>query len=214
VLRQPQRQRPADHTAADNGDPGLLDSHGHLSLFENPLSLPDFFTLSPGTFILVTTAPKHYNTRPAILSTSKSMTKKLHIKTWGCQMNEYDSSKMADLLDATHGYQLTEVAEEADVLLVNPTHFAVGLYYRPDETPLPRLLFKACDEEARALIEEAQRKKRPVIRFIWLTRTLWRTTREGAYIPRETLNAVAHVYRLLRELEDHYLDEVIEIREE
>jgi type III secretion protein U len=64
------------------------------------------------------------------------------------------------------------------------------------------------------LIEEAQRKKRPVIRFIWLTRTLWRTTREGAYIPRETLNAVAHVYRLLRELEDHYLDEVIEIREE
>ena len=46
------------------------------------------------------------------------MTKKLHIKTWGCQMNEYDSSKMADLLDATHGYQLTDVAEEADVLLL------------------------------------------------------------------------------------------------
>ncbi|MFO6285416.1 hypothetical protein ACLBVW_38315, partial [Pseudomonas aeruginosa] len=40
------------------------------------------------------------------------MTKKLHIKTWGCQMNEYDSSKMADLLDATHGYQLTEEAAE------------------------------------------------------------------------------------------------------
>ena len=48
-----------------------------------------------------------------------SMTKKLHIKTWGCQMNEYDSSKMADLLDATHGYKLTEIAEEADVLLLN-----------------------------------------------------------------------------------------------
>ncbi|HAK64749.1 MAG TPA: hypothetical protein DCO85_02370, partial [Shigella sp.] len=47
------------------------------------------------------------------------MTKKLHIKTWGCQMNEYDSSKMADLLDATHGYQLTDGAEEADVLLLN-----------------------------------------------------------------------------------------------
>jgi len=47
------------------------------------------------------------------------MSKKLHIKTWGCQMNEYDSSKMADLLDATHGYQLTEIPEEADVLLLN-----------------------------------------------------------------------------------------------
>jgi len=47
------------------------------------------------------------------------MGKKLHIKTWGCQMNEYDSSKMADLLDATHGYTLTEEAEDADVILLN-----------------------------------------------------------------------------------------------
>ncbi|WP_049608322.1 tRNA (N6-isopentenyl adenosine(37)-C2)-methylthiotransferase MiaB [Yersinia mollaretii] len=47
------------------------------------------------------------------------MTKKLHIKTWGCQMNEYDSSKMADLLASTHGYQLTEFPEEADLLLLN-----------------------------------------------------------------------------------------------
>jgi len=47
------------------------------------------------------------------------MTKKLHIKTWGCQMNEYDSSKMADLLESTHGYQLTDNAEEADILLLN-----------------------------------------------------------------------------------------------
>jgi len=49
----------------------------------------------------------------------KQMTKKLLIKTWGCQMNEYDSSKMADLLNSTHGYTLTEIAEEADVLLLN-----------------------------------------------------------------------------------------------
>ncbi|AIN18876.1 tRNA-i(6)A37 thiotransferase enzyme MiaB [Yersinia rochesterensis] len=47
------------------------------------------------------------------------MTKKLHIKTWGCQMNEYDSSKMADLLASTHGYQLTDIPEEADLLLLN-----------------------------------------------------------------------------------------------
>ncbi|GBU11656.1 tRNA-i(6)A37 methylthiotransferase [Enterobacterales bacterium] len=47
------------------------------------------------------------------------MIKKLHIKTWGCQMNEYDSSKMADLLESTHGYQLTDIAEEADILLLN-----------------------------------------------------------------------------------------------
>jgi tRNA-2-methylthio-N6-dimethylallyladenosine synthase len=47
------------------------------------------------------------------------MSKKLFIKTWGCQMNEYDSEKMADLLDSTHGYTLADEAEEADVILLN-----------------------------------------------------------------------------------------------
>lgn len=47
------------------------------------------------------------------------MRAKLHIKTWGCQMNEYDSSKMADLLQDTHHLTLTDNPEEADVLLLN-----------------------------------------------------------------------------------------------
>ncbi|MGO2336659.1 tRNA (N6-isopentenyl adenosine(37)-C2)-methylthiotransferase MiaB [Providencia sp.] len=48
-----------------------------------------------------------------------STNKKLYIKTWGCQMNEYDSSKMVSLLENTHGYQLTDIPEEADLLLLN-----------------------------------------------------------------------------------------------
>ncbi len=47
------------------------------------------------------------------------MSQKLFIKTFGCQMNEYDSSKMADLLNESHGLELTTNAEEADVLLLN-----------------------------------------------------------------------------------------------
>ncbi|WP_371186155.1 tRNA (N6-isopentenyl adenosine(37)-C2)-methylthiotransferase MiaB [Thalassotalea maritima] len=47
------------------------------------------------------------------------MSKKLYIKTWGCQMNEYDSQKMADLLDSTHGFIEVSEPEEADVLLLN-----------------------------------------------------------------------------------------------
>ncbi len=57
--------------------------------------------------------------RDVIFMMNNPMTKKLHIKTWGCQMNEYDSSKMADLLASTHGYQLTETPEDADLLLLN-----------------------------------------------------------------------------------------------
>src|SRR5690554_2794631 len=47
------------------------------------------------------------------------MAKKVYIKTWGCQMNEYDSSKMADLLHAQLGYEPTAEAEDADLLLLN-----------------------------------------------------------------------------------------------
>ncbi|WDN29849.1 tRNA-2-methylthio-N(6)-dimethylallyladenosine synthase [Xanthomonas oryzae] len=44
---------------------------------------------------------------------------KLYIKTHGCQMNEYDSAKMADVLAASEGLELTDNPEEADVVLVN-----------------------------------------------------------------------------------------------
>ncbi len=44
---------------------------------------------------------------------------KLYIKTHGCQMNEYDSARMADVLAAEHGLELTSDEAEADVILVN-----------------------------------------------------------------------------------------------
>ncbi len=44
---------------------------------------------------------------------------KLYIKTFGCQMNEYDSTKMVDVLRESHGLELTDVPEDADVLLLN-----------------------------------------------------------------------------------------------
>ena len=47
------------------------------------------------------------------------MAYKLYIKTYGCQMNEYDSEKMADVLRESHGFQPTDVPEDADLLLVN-----------------------------------------------------------------------------------------------
>ena len=47
------------------------------------------------------------------------MTQKLYIKTYGCQMNEYDSAKMADVLRACDGMEQTDNPEEADVILFN-----------------------------------------------------------------------------------------------
>jgi tRNA-2-methylthio-N6-dimethylallyladenosine synthase len=47
------------------------------------------------------------------------MNKKVYIKTFGCQMNEYDSDKMADVLGAAEGFEKTQNPEEADLILFN-----------------------------------------------------------------------------------------------
>ncbi|PZO11946.1 MAG: tRNA (N6-isopentenyl adenosine(37)-C2)-methylthiotransferase MiaB [Burkholderiales bacterium] len=47
------------------------------------------------------------------------MSKKVFIKTFGCQMNEYDSDKMADVMHAAEGYEPTQDVEEADLILFN-----------------------------------------------------------------------------------------------
>lgn len=47
------------------------------------------------------------------------MSKKLYLITYGCQMNEYDSTKMADVLGKSHGYTRTQDPDEADLLLLN-----------------------------------------------------------------------------------------------
>ena len=52
-------------------------------------------------------------------ATTTRPTGKLFIQTHGCQMNEYDSARMADVLAASDGLELTTIAEEADVILVN-----------------------------------------------------------------------------------------------
>ncbi|RDC51434.1 tRNA (N6-isopentenyl adenosine(37)-C2)-methylthiotransferase MiaB [Acinetobacter sp. RIT592] len=58
-------------------------------------------------------------TQPAHTPASDASVKKLYIETQGCQMNEYDSHRMADLLGDSHGYVLTTDPKEADILLMN-----------------------------------------------------------------------------------------------
>lgn len=102
--------------------------------------------------------------------------------------------------------------EEADMLLINPTHFAVALFYRPEQTPLPQLIDKGSAAKAQALIERALAARVPVIQCIWLARTLYRED-IGHFIPRETLLAVAQIYRVLRELDDAAQHGIIELPE-
>lgn len=53
--------------------------------------------------------------------TTQSTPKKLYIKTWGCQMNEYDSHRMADTLRGL-GYTLSDAPDDADMVVLNTCH--------------------------------------------------------------------------------------------
>lgn len=64
-------------------------------------------------------APVHALSMPRSPPTSNSMQKKVFIKTFGCQMNEYDSDKMLDVLGASDGLVRTDTPEDADVILFN-----------------------------------------------------------------------------------------------
>ena len=71
-----------------------------------------FFSVAEPLFMsdLAVTSPEETTTKP---------TKKLFIQTHGCQMNEYDSSRMRDLLGQSHQMVATDNPDEADVLLIN-----------------------------------------------------------------------------------------------
>lgn len=60
-----------------------------------------------------------FSSNPIDTQSAEKPSKKLFIKTHGCQMNEYDSGKMADVLQQSHGMVLTENEAEADVILIN-----------------------------------------------------------------------------------------------
>ena len=75
-------------------------------------------------FTAVIPDPAHAHAHPAgtpgdLPAPRRAATGKVFIETHGCQMNEYDSAKMADVLAEHEGLELTDNVAEADVILVN-----------------------------------------------------------------------------------------------
>jgi type III secretion protein U len=93
-----------------------------------------------------------------------------------------------------------------DAVVVNPTHYAVALSYNSERYPIPIVLARAYDDKAQNMIDYANKKNIPVIRYIWLARTLYADGSINRGVPRTTLKAVAFVYRLIRELKTANVD--------
>lgn len=100
-----------------------------------------------------------------------------------------------------------EMAEEsapqktrnATVVVTNPTHFAVALYYESGKVKLPKLLCKGRDHLALRMIAIAKEEGIPIMQNIPLARAIYRQTEAGTSLPRHLLEPVAQVLRWVRQ---------------
>jgi type III secretion protein U len=90
--------------------------------------------------------------------------------------------------------------EKANAVVVNPTHFAVAMFYDREQPMVPMVLARGKDEVAQAMIARAREFNIPVIRHVWLARVLYASCKPGAPVPRSTYESVAHVYAVVYEL--------------
>ncbi|HVK95916.1 MAG TPA: type III secretion system export apparatus subunit SctU [Noviherbaspirillum sp.] len=88
----------------------------------------------------------------------------------------------------------------ANAVVVNPTHFAVAMFYDPNEAMVPVVLAKGKDDIAQAMIRRARECGIPVIRHVWLARTLYATCKDDTVVPKSSYEAVAQVYAVVQEL--------------
>jgi flagellar biosynthetic protein FlhB len=90
--------------------------------------------------------------------------------------------------------QLSKV-RSADVLVTNPTHYAVALEYRSGEMPAPMITARGAGEMARRMRAEAHRRAVPVVEHPPLARALFALNESQLFVPEENFGQVARVLR-------------------
>jgi type III secretion protein U len=95
---------------------------------------------------------------------------------------------------------------QAKVIVTNPTHFAIALYYEEDETPLPIVVAKGVDQTAAVIRESAIAAGVPLYEDRALARKLYATVEEGDYISEEVIESVAAVFAWVFQLEKSLAD--------
>ena len=85
--------------------------------------------------------------------------------------------------------------KSADVLVTNPTHYAVALQYRHGETPAPVITARGAGELALRMREEARRRRVPVVENPPLARALFKVRGAEPFVPEEHFQDVARILR-------------------
>jgi type III secretion protein U len=100
----------------------------------------------------------------------------------------------------------TEKVRKSSVLVTNPTHRAVGIYYREGETKLPTITAKGEGFVAKRMIEIAQEEGIPIMQNIPLAHNLFDNAEIDQYIPSELIEPIAEVLRWVRQLQQEQGD--------
>lgn len=93
--------------------------------------------------------------------------------------------------------RMMQEVPKADVVIRNPTHYAVALYYNQDENRAPKVVAKGKDYLARRIVEIAEENNVYIIEDPPLARTLYSAVDVGREIPVELYNAVAEVLTIV-----------------
>ncbi|AOJ06528.1 type III secretion system export apparatus subunit SctU [Burkholderia mayonis] len=123
---------------------------------------------------------------------TKEETKREHKESEGDPHTKGERRRLAREI-ATSAAPRQKVGQ-ANVLVVNPTHYAVAIRYAPDEHPLPRVIEKAVDDGALALRRHAHALGVPIVGNPPVARALYRIERDAA-IPEELFETVAAILR-------------------
>ncbi|HEY3984786.1 flagellar biosynthesis protein FlhB [Cedecea sp.] len=89
--------------------------------------------------------------------------------------------------------QINKTVPSADVIVTNPTHYAVALKYDPNKAEAPYIVAKGVDDVAMFIREVAQNHGVEIVEFPPLARAVYYTTRVNQQIPAQLFRAIAHV---------------------
>ncbi len=110
-------------------------------------------------------------------------------------------SKRRQLHQELQASNQRENVKRSNVLVTNPTHIAIGLYYKKGETPLPIITLKETDAMAKRMIKIAQEEGVPVMQKVPLARALYADGQLDQYIPGDLIEATAEILRWVASLD-------------
>ena len=101
-----------------------------------------------------------------------------------------------------NGPDPVRATRESDVVVTNPTHLAVGIRYRKEEAPLPKITVTGADRVAAIIRRTAMEEGIPIMENIPLARRLYAETKAEEFIPAELVQPVAEVLKWVKRLNE------------